>query len=140
MPNEKTFHHYNKRLRHYANENRHGMTKSAARMWKYVLRNRMMRGYQFRRERPVLHYIADFACLPLKLVIEVDGITHHDQRQIAYDRRRDALLAEIGFTTLRFDSLEVFRDIGGVREKIGQWIDENAKVPPPPPRKRGRRR
>ncbi len=99
-----------------------------------------MRCYQFRRERPVLHYIADFACLPLKLIIEVDGISHLDKAQVAYDRRRDAKLAAIGFVTLRFNSLEVFQDLEGVAEIIGQWIDKHAIVPPPPPRKRGPRR
>ncbi|MBE7447077.1 MAG: DUF559 domain-containing protein [Planctomycetia bacterium] len=36
-----------------------------------------MNGYQFRRQRPVLNYIADFMCKELKVVIEVDGSTHH---------------------------------------------------------------
>jgi len=52
------------------------MTKAAACMWKYLLSKRQMRGCQFRRERPILNYIADFVCLELLLVIEVDGITH----------------------------------------------------------------
>ena len=35
-----------------------------------------MEGYQFRRQRPVMDYIADFMCKELMLIIEVDGITH----------------------------------------------------------------
>ena len=38
-----------------------------------------MRGYNFNRQRPVLDYIADFMCKELKLIIELDGITHHDK-------------------------------------------------------------
>ncbi|MGH1435081.1 MAG: endonuclease domain-containing protein [Lewinella sp.] len=127
---------YNRHLKNYANRNRKKLTKSAAALWKYVLRNRKMLGYQFRRERPIGNYIADFACLPLGLVIEVDGITHQNKRQKAYDLKRDLILAELGFTTLRFSSLMVLNDIGEVRGQIAKWIEEHATIPPPPPRQR----
>ncbi|KAA3620743.1 MAG: DUF559 domain-containing protein [Bacteroidetes bacterium] len=130
--------HYNKKLRPLANANRKRMTKSAACLWKYVLRNRMMKGYQFRRERPVLNYIADFVCLELLLIVEVDGITHDDEQQVIKDAQRDADLKEVGFTTLRFSSWEVLNKIDDVSIMIGEWIDENAKVPPPNPRQRGK--
>ena len=71
-------HYYNKKLQPYAKILRSEMTKAAACLWKYVLKARMMKGYQFRRQRPVLNYIADFMCKDLKLVIEVDGITQKD--------------------------------------------------------------
>ena len=67
---------YNKHLQPNANALRKNMTKAEACLWKYVLRARGMKGYQFRRQRPVLYYIADFMCKELMLVIEVDGITH----------------------------------------------------------------
>lgn len=35
-----------------------------------------MKGYSFRRQRPILNYVADFACLKLLLVIEIDGSYH----------------------------------------------------------------
>lgn len=71
--------HYNKALQTFARKNRQQMTKSAACLWKYVLNNRMMLGYPFRRERPILKFIADFVCWELLLVIEVDGLTHQDE-------------------------------------------------------------
>ncbi|WP_411272792.1 endonuclease domain-containing protein, partial [Daejeonella sp.] len=67
---------YNKRLRRFAHENRSDMTKAEACLWKYVLSGRRMGGYQFRRQRPVLNYIADFMCKELMLIVEVDGITY----------------------------------------------------------------
>jgi len=66
---------YNKKLQPFANKLRKEMTKTEACLWKYALRASQMKGYQFRRQRPVLRYIADFLCKELKLVIEVDGIT-----------------------------------------------------------------
>lgn len=54
------FYGYNKRLQPFANRLRKEMTKAEACLWKYALRARQMKGYQFRRQRPVLNYIRRF--------------------------------------------------------------------------------
>lgn len=64
---------YNKSLQPFANKLRKEMTKAEVCLWKYVLRAGQMNGYKFRRQRPVLNYIADFMCKELRLIIEVDG-------------------------------------------------------------------
>ena len=128
--------HYNKSLKSFANANRKTMTKSAACLWKYILGGRQMLGYKFRRERPVLNYIADFACLDLLLIIEVDGITHDSEEANIQDRRRDQELSEVGFTVLRFSSYEVINRIDDVSNMILEWINGNARVLPQPPRKK----
>ena len=94
-------------------------------------------GYQFRRQRPIGKYIVDFVCLSLNLVIEVDGITHDDQLAISKDMARDKELSDKGFTTLRFSSWEVLNRMDDVSILISSWIRENAKCPPPNPRRRG---
>lgn len=121
---------YDTFLTKYAHENRKTLTKSAVYMWKYILSKKQMRGYKFRRERPILNYIADFACLELLLVIEVDGITHHNDEAKERDERKDRKLAEIGFTVLRFDGFKVLNNLKEVRKEIENWIDQNAEVPP----------
>ena len=98
-----------------------------------------MKGYPFRRQRPIGRYIADFVCLPLRLIIEVDGFTHEDQNMEIKDQIRDKKLSILGFTTLRFSSWEVLNKIVDVSIIIGDWIDENAICPPPDPRRRGKR-
>ena len=127
MPLEKASpknnYHYSTRLKNFANENRKTLTKSAACMWKYVLRNKQMKGYTFRRERPILNFIADFACLPLLLVIEVDGITHTIDGAVERDARKDCALEDVGFTVLRFSSRAVLHNIHGVYQEIAAWID-----------------
>jgi very-short-patch-repair endonuclease len=60
MTEEFSNHHYNKNLQPFANRLRKEMTKAEACLWKYVLRAGKMKGFQFRRQRPVLNYIADF--------------------------------------------------------------------------------
>lgn len=94
------------------------MTKAEACLWKYVLRARMLSGHQFRRQRPVDKYIVDFVCLKLKLVIEVDGITHEHGEVANRDQVRQDRLEELGFTVIRFTDDEVLSQINRVRESI----------------------
>ena len=112
------------------------MTKSATCLWKNVLRAKNMRGYSFKRERPILNYIVDFVCLELLLVIEVDGISHITEEQQDKDVKKDKDLTEVGFTVMRFGAIEVLQNISFVAEEIAKWIDERVS-PPPHPLQRG---
>lgn len=58
-----------------------------------------MNGWRFRRQHPVAEYVADFACVEAKLVIEVDGGQHSGS---ASDARRDQVMRDAGWTVLRF--------------------------------------
>lgn len=124
---------YNKNLQPLANKLRKDMTKAEACLWKYVLRAKQMKGYQFRRQRPVLNYIADFMCKEVRLVIEVDGITHDSKLQ--KDEHRADELRRAGFCVLRFTDEEVLTNIHGVTGEIERVIDE--LTTPLIPRQRG---
>jgi very-short-patch-repair endonuclease len=115
------FYHYRKYLKPYAQKLRNGSTKSEIRMWSQLLRAKKMKGYSFLRQRPVGPYIADFMCKKLNLIIEVDGSSHDGREE--QDKERDAALAELGFTTLRFSVEEVMDDIENVEKRINDWID-----------------
>jgi|SRR5688572_19141245 len=117
-------HFYNKTLQPNANRLRKEMTKAEACLWKYVLRARKLSGYQFRRQRPVLNYIADFMCMELMLIIEVDGITHHWEETIKKDEIRQKSLESAGFTVIRFTDEEVLNHIQGVCDFLGDWIEK----------------
>ncbi len=82
-----------------------------------------MKGYSFRRQRPVLNYIADFMCMELMLIIEVDGLTHAWEETIAKDERRELDLKNAGFTVLRYTDNEVLNHIDHVSESIAHWIE-----------------
>jgi len=120
---------YNKRLQPFASKLRKEMTKAEACLWKYVLRAKQMKGYQFRRQRPVLNYIADFMCKELCLVIEVDGSTH--DFKLAEDKRRTDYLRQAGVNVLRFTDKEVLTNIQAVAKEIERVID-NIEPPPTP--------
>ena len=84
-------------------------------MWKH-LRNRQMFNYKFRRQFPIEPYIADFVCLELKLIIELDGGQHADR--INYDDQRSLFLEQRGFKVVRFWNNDVIENTGGVLETI----------------------
>lgn len=121
--------HYNSELRGLSHTLRNNMTKSEACLWKYVLRAGMMKGYTFRRQRPIGNYIVDFMCQELGLIIEVDGLTHNSEQAEDADALRQNHLEEQGFTVLRFTSNEVLQHIDSVRNSIELWIDEHLGNP-----------
>lgn len=130
---------YNKTLRAFARSNRNKATKAEACLWKYVLRAGMMKGYTFRRQRPVLRYIADFMCKELMLVIEVDGFSHHFEETIRKDKKKQHDLEEAGFTVLRFADEEVLHNIENVRRAILFAVEtkERKSSSPLPPHRGG---
>ncbi len=106
------------------------MTKAEACLWKYILKARKLKGYQFRRQRPVLNYIADFMCMDLMLVIEVDGISHWDEEVVKKDKSRQKKLEEVGFTVLRFDDNDVLHDIENVERVLLGFVEDFEKIHP----------
>ena len=70
------------------------------------------------------HWIVDFACFDPRIVIEVDDRSH-DYRD---ERRRTAFIESLGFLILRFDNVEVAREL----DSILQFIEANvARVSSP---------
>ena len=81
-------------------------TQAERKMWD-LLRDFRPRGASFRRETPIGPYVADFAWLSARIVIEVDGDSHETDQGRRHDKRRDAFLAAEGFTVIRFDNDQV---------------------------------
>ncbi|MBK7578939.1 MAG: DUF559 domain-containing protein, partial [Myxococcales bacterium] len=79
-------------------------------------------GVAFRRQVPIGRYVADFAALSVKLVVEVDGGYHSLRREA--DARRDRDLARWGYRVVRVGAEEVRADVRAVvalvREVIAQ--------------------
>ena len=80
------------------------------RLW-YVLRNRGFDRHKFVRQMPIGHYIVDFACREIGLVIELDGGQHATS---ATDTGRTAYLNSQGYAVLRFWNDEVVENRDGV--------------------------
>ena len=85
------------RSRAFAKENRRTMPRAEALLWSYIRKRAM--GVKFRRQHPIGPYIADFACVAAKLIIEVDGHTHWTAEELAHDDRRTKYLQASGWRT-----------------------------------------
>jgi len=117
---------------------RSGMTDSERKLWSRLRQEQM--GVKFRRQHPLGHYIADFACLAPKLIVELDGSQHAEH--VDYDARRDAFFRDQGFSILRFASNEPLMNIDGVLIVIAEQLDVARRRPHPnlPPEGEGARK
>ncbi len=93
---------------------RKNMTDAETRLW-HELRAKRFEGYKFKRQVPIGKYIADFACLTRKLVVEVDGSQHDGS---AHDVVRDQWLVSQGFRVLRLWNRELLLDTDGAMLSI----------------------
>ncbi len=107
---------------------RRDMTDSERLLWSRLRFEQL--GVKFRRQHPLGNYIADFACLLPKLIVELDGSQH--AVQLAYDNNRDAFFQRQGFTVLRFNSNEPFLNIEGVLSVIAEVLSRSALPPSQP--------
>jgi very-short-patch-repair endonuclease len=64
-------------------------------------------GLKFKRQVPVDRYVVDFLCTDGKLIIEIDGGQHDQQRE--RDNIRTATLEAMGYLVLRFWNNDVMR-------------------------------
>ena len=62
----------------FARDQRARANEFANAVWQ-IVRNRGCRNQQFRREFPIPPYTADFCCVALKLIVEVDGEHHQTE-------------------------------------------------------------
>ena len=92
------------------------MTIAEQHLWRY-LRMRQVYGQKFRRQHPCNSYILDFACLEIKLIIELDGGQHGLQQ--TRDNERTRILMDEGWTVLRFWNDEVLKNTADVLSAIG---------------------
>lgn len=91
------------------------------------LKGRQLHGWLFRVQHPVGPYIADFACVRRRLVVEVDGATHSTLAERQHDERRARYLNSRGWMVLRFWNDEIYRDLDAVLRSLSDIL-------PPPSR------
>jgi len=109
----------------FARKLRAGATDAEVLLWGR-LRRRQLNGYRFRRQHPIGPYIADFACVSERLIIELDGGQHAEPHTA--DERRDLFLRQQGYRVMRFWNHEVSGDCFGVLQRVYEALTD----PPPP--------
>jgi very-short-patch-repair endonuclease len=108
------------------------MTEAEVVLWTF-LRRRALSGYKFRRQHPIGPFIADFACVAERLVVEVDGATHWTPEEVARDAKRTAFLKSNGWRVVRVTNLDVFENADAVWLTIERTLRPPPAASPPPP-------
>jgi very-short-patch-repair endonuclease len=120
---------YDPKLTQLSRELRNRSTLAEVLLWNQLKRRKML-GYQFARQKPIDHYIVDFYCPKLHLVIEIDGESHRNKS--SRDLERQHRLESAGFNFLRVQDLEVKKDMCNVLRVIENWIEQRGKTTPYP--------
>jgi len=113
---------YNPDLTVRAKELRRNPTPAEKKLWENCLRSLPLR---ILRQRPIDHFIVDFYCAALKLVIEIDGDSHFTDEGRAYDIERTRILEGYGLKVIRFTNDEVIKQFEGVCRRIWEEIPLN---------------
>jgi very-short-patch-repair endonuclease len=100
--------------RDVARKLRRNATDAERELW-FLLRDRRFDGVKFRRQVAIGPYVADFASIQHRLVVELDGGQHAESVR---DARRDAFLVAEGWRVLRFWNNDVLSNRAGVLEAI----------------------
>ena len=103
-------------LKEYAYRMRINPTEAESILWQQ-LRGKAL-GQPFRRQHIIGPFIADFICVPRKLILEIDGGYHQLPDQQISDEERTQWLEAKGYKVIRFTNEEVIADIDSVINTI----------------------
>ncbi len=107
---------------------RNNSTAAEIILWQELKNSRP--GAKFRRQQPLDHYVADFYCPALKLIIEIDGNSHDFAEINAKDKSKEKYLGQQGYQALRFTDSDIKDNLEAVLIQIRNHIDASAKSPP----------
>ena len=100
---------------------RKNSTIQEKRLWN-LLKNRQFHNLKFKRQSPIGKYVVDFICHERKLIIELDGGQHNENKNIENDIERTNFLESLGFKVIRFWNNDIYKNIDGVITEIEKHI------------------
>lgn len=112
---------YNPKLKKFSQRLRREMTDAEKIIWSKI-RRRQINGLQFFRQKSIGNYIVDFYCPKARLIIEIDGGQHYEDKALISDKSRDLELEKLGFKVIRFTNIDILRNIEGVLSKINEIL------------------
>ncbi|MCR4583932.1 MAG: endonuclease domain-containing protein [Prevotella sp.] len=109
-------------LKEHAEYNRNHPTEAENLLWQYLRADAL--GETFKRQHIIGDYIADFVCIPQRLIVELDGGYHQLAQQQMNDEQRTQWLSDRGYRVVRFTNEELFSNINRVLEIITDKLYE----------------
>ena len=103
---------------------RKNMTKEERHLWYDFLKNYPVR---FLRQKVIDNYIVDFYCHSARLIIELDGSQHYEEKGLLKDRIRTERIEKRNLTVMRIPNNEVNRNFEGVCQYIDIAVKESLR-------------
>ena len=113
---------HNQQLVPLAKQLRKEMTKEERHLWYDFLRTYPVR---FSRQKVLGRYIADFYSAEARLVIELDGSQHYEEKNREMDAERTAFLESYGLAVIRIPNNAVSGNFRGVCEYIDTAVRQS---------------
>jgi len=113
----------NSKLTGNAKTLRKNMTKEERHLWYDFLKTLPI---TVNRQKVIGNYIVDFYVASSKLVIEVDGSQHYEEKGVENDTKRDEYLNSLGIKVLRYSNLDVNQKFESVCEDILNYINTSS--------------
>jgi|AntRauTorckE5430_2_1112549.scaffolds.fasta_scaffold00411_4 very-short-patch-repair endonuclease len=120
-----------KDIKTFARELRKNQTPAELFFWNKV-RKRQFMGLRFNRQFIIQHsnvlgkksyFIPDFFCFERKIIVEIDGKIHDQQKE--YDEIRTTILKEMGYHIIRFENDQVLNNWNKVAQILETFILKN---------------
>ena len=115
---------HNTDLTNNARTLRKNMTKEERHLWYDYLKNYPVR---FLRQKVIDNYIVDFYCHSARLIIELDGSQHYEEKGLLKDRIRTERIEKRNLTVMRIPNNEVNRNFEGVCQYISDAVKESLR-------------
>jgi len=113
----------NSKLTGNAKTLRKNMTKEERNLWYDFLKTLPI---TINRQKVIGNYIVDFYIASVKIVIELDGSQHYEEKGVENDVKRDEYLNSLGIKVLRYSNLDVNQRFESVCEDILKEINTSS--------------
>jgi very-short-patch-repair endonuclease len=100
-------------------------------LWRHLKRMETS-GTHFRRQVPIGPYVADFACLASRLLIELDGSQHGESVNKMKDDERTRRLESEGYRVIRFWNNDIIENLDGVLDTVHAALYGSRDIDPIP--------
>ena len=117
---------HNPELTNNAKNLRKNMTKEERHLWYDFLRSYPIR---FLRQKVIGDYIVDFYCHEARLIIELDGSQHYEEKGLLKDKIRTEKIESRNLIVIRIPNNQINKNFEGVCEYIDFIVKESLHQP-----------
>lgn len=100
-------------------ELRNNPTQQEIILWKHLRKSNL--GFKFTRQHSIGPYIVDFYCPKKRMIIEVDGNQHHENKK--YDDTRTEYFKHLNHEVIRFWNSDINNELEAVLDKIKEALN-----------------